>query len=123
MLHYIDGKPIGTPAELAWERASFCGCGAQQETMRYLLGLLDYIAEKRFDWAEMERRLPGGDGSYLPLYALDAMGLTEHGGNVGGSWLTDEGERLRRWLHATPEEAWFPDDIMEPEEMEALVTD
>mgnify|MGYP001593950623 FL=1 len=31
----------------------------------------------------------------MTLYFLDEKGLTEHGGAVGGGWLTDLGETVR----------------------------
>ena len=49
-------------------------------------------------WAKRTTELEAllGDGmlglSYL--YVLDSHGLTEHGGSIGGSWLTTEGEAV-----------------------------
>ena len=34
------------------------------------------------------------------MYVLDRNGLTEHGGSIGGCWLTDKGRRLLTVLDA-----------------------
>lgn len=55
-------------------------------------------------WAKHTARLDAilGDGmlglSYL--YTLDSHGLLEHGSSIGGSWLTDEGERVLALLQS-----------------------
>ena len=33
-------------------------------------------------------------------YVLDSYGFTEHGGGIGGCWLTEDGERLLTVLDA-----------------------
>lgn len=50
-----------------------------------------------WDWREWNQRfrdrIGGGDGTYYAvLYWLDGSGLIEHGGSVGGSWLTLKGK-------------------------------
>jgi DNA-binding PadR family transcriptional regulator len=80
----------------------FCGCGdpgAVYDLIRDLLGL---IAEKWADdghdhWREVSQKITdligGGTGTYYAvLYWLDGSGLIEHGGSVGGSWLTEKGK-------------------------------
>lgn len=40
---------------------------------------------------EFEKLLPNDGAQYLILGLLDEAGLIEHGGGIGGSWLTDKG--------------------------------
>jgi hypothetical protein len=43
---------------------------------------------------EFERLIPNYGLQYLVLYMLDHLDLTEHGGTVGGGWLTDKGKSV-----------------------------
>jgi hypothetical protein len=43
---------------------------------------------------------PRPEFDWLTAYLCDALGWTEHGGGVGGAWLTDEGERALSNLRA-----------------------
>lgn len=113
LIYGATGAPLGTPAELMWNKLNFCGCGDPVSAVKALLAVMDALAERqKSDWKNdrVEGTLPDGAWSLIPLYVLDAAGLTEHGGSVTGSWLTPEGEALRNWLHATPDDQWFPDE-------------
>lgn len=82
--------------------AGFCGCGRPED----VLGLLrDRLVEYRRSWAEDEcaPALDMTSAGWLLLYQLDAWGLTEHGGGVGGSWLTAAGKLLLESLLLTPD--------------------
>lgn len=74
----------------------FCGCGSPKDAAGALLHLLCLhpLYENR---GEMNAWLgDAGDGvEYLLLYMLDHLELTEHGGTVGGGWLTEKGEKVR----------------------------
>ncbi len=92
----------------------FCGCGKPAETLRYVLQGLALIDEKGpcgadpatwNAWYEghlaRQRALFGNDISAMFFaYWANAHNLTEHGGNVGASWLTADGERLLGLLRA-----------------------
>jgi hypothetical protein len=85
-----------TREQLRVELDFFCGCGDPEAAARALLAILDlhplYGHHKDF-W----EGLFGHDGGmgYLVLYFIDSLGLTEHGGSIGGAWLTAKGEALR----------------------------
>lgn len=73
-----------------------CGCGNPDlvwATIRDYLKEREDWANDRIEWKPLET---GKD--YLLAYLMDHFGLTEHGGSVGGAWLTVEGERTLRYL-------------------------
>lgn len=90
-----DGWELDTwPVTILTDAAGFCGC----------------IDEGAMLADAMAHYLRGGNGTYmgdilhyrhddlascLVAWIADACDFTEHGGNVGGSWLRPEGER---WL-------------------------
>lgn len=76
------------PEVLAIAPFKFCGCGQPEKVLAELIATLDWAA------SDLASR-PMYEGPLLPLYVLDQVGFTEHGGSVFGSWLTDEG---REWL-------------------------
>lgn len=94
-----------------YETLKWCACGNPDEALGFMRDVLATMKARSdenigpFDepyaesaWAKRTAELDAalGDGmlglSYL--YMLDSHGLTEHGGSVGGSWLTGEGERV-----------------------------
>ena len=76
---------------------TWCGCGQPEEAAAALLRLLRLhpLYEHR---EEFEAWIPDSGVEMLLLYQLDRDGLTEHGGNVGGAWLTAKGEAVREAL-------------------------
>lgn len=100
-----------------FDHLHFCGCGHPFSTLLFIRDVLK--AHAAISWAvrgENPCGLPGdrptydeardafnkllasekGDDDtrlyYMTLYTLDAAGFTEHGGSVGGGWLTSTGE-------------------------------
>lgn len=68
----------------------FCGCGRPEAAAKRLRDLL--ALHPLFDHrAEFEQLVPDAGLQELVLYTLDHFALTEHGGSIGGSWLTDTG--------------------------------
>jgi hypothetical protein len=70
-----------------------CGCGSPQETWKLiheLLSLAPFYEDGR--WKQVEGILGRAHGFVLGV--LTEADLLEHGGSVGGSWITDKG----RWL-------------------------
>jgi len=71
----------------------FCGCGRPEDAVERLRDLLAlhplYNNREKF-----EALVPDTGIEYLLLYMLDHMGLTSHGGTVGGGWLTDLGTQV-----------------------------
>jgi hypothetical protein len=77
----------------------FCGCGEPDEAAKALLRLLRL--HPLFDNREaFEAWLPDVGLQNLVLYSLDRKELTEHGGSVGGGWLTPLGEQVLSALAA-----------------------
>lgn len=97
---------------------NFCNCGGPEETMRYIGRVLDekmaifqggekqpMSTDER--WAEHKKLLPfDSDRAWLVHYFLDSQGLTEHGGGVGGAWLTGKGRRLLEAIKLAGDEEW-----------------
>jgi hypothetical protein len=90
--------------------SGFCGCGDPESAYEHLRDVLRAFKapfETRLDSVEklLKAEHPGMYWAYL--YWLDHAGLTEHGGSVRGSWLTDKGEYLLDLLekdaHIEPE--------------------
>lgn len=89
----------------------FCGCGMPEEALKWLRDCLSDVEHRsNVEWkqeppvyqgrihARMEP-LPRGV-EYLLWYWMDSLQLIEHGGSVGGSWLTERGTHLLRRLEA-----------------------
>lgn len=68
----------------------WCGCGNPELACAALLRLLKLhpLYDNR---AEFEEWIADDGVGYLLFYQLDHMELTEHGGSVGGAWLTPKG--------------------------------
>ena len=100
---------------------NFCGCGDPDSGYAALLETLKAHDEggERRKWAEArggsweEVQCKGNGYDYLILYFLDANGLMEHGGSVGGGWLTKKGKSVRIFL-----EEWGTDSDEWPEDKE-----
>ncbi len=74
-----------TPAELG-----LCGCGGPDEAYALVRDVLS-LAPFYDDWKAVEQ-LIGERACYFVLYQLDRCDLIEHGGGIGGSWLTEKGK-------------------------------
>jgi hypothetical protein len=62
-----------------------CGCGSPDRNTRYVYNVL-----KRIENCKTEDT----DTEYFALYVFDKLWLTEHGGSIGGSWLSEKGKQL-----------------------------
>jgi hypothetical protein len=94
---------------------NFCGCG-QPETMLTLLHAVLREFAKRHSgpdgeweqsWRNIETLLHGKETPglyYTYLNWMDGHELIEHGGGIGGSWLTDKGRAMLVVL-----DAWEPE--------------
>ena len=93
-----------------------CGCGCPEDTYEVIRRYLR-IRKDNFDdelsWEAVQRRYKLNlhidtaddvqDGLLqFMMYILDKNGFTEHGGSIGGCWLTKDGERLLTVL-----DAWY----------------
>jgi hypothetical protein len=69
----------------------FCPCGAPWKVATYIREYLTEISKDLNKRVNLKQ-----DAAYwMAGYLCDAHGLTEHGGSVGGAWLTDLG---KEWL-------------------------
>lgn len=108
----------------------FCGCytpDAILEEVKEALDLFDQDRKTMSDEA-WKARLAWVDDHLILTYLLDALGLTEHGYNISGQWLTPKGEKLLEALHAADERwddaggRWTADQMQEMlAEQEAFV--
>lgn len=87
----------------------FCGCGAPEENLRYVLGGLELMNEERPGWphdtmanfhtwyeghkARCLAHFGSERAEYFFYYWCDEKKFSEHGGSVPG-WLTDSGLQL-----------------------------
>jgi hypothetical protein len=109
MTEYVN-HPLST---FYYETLNWCGCGAPDEAMTFMRDVLaamnkrseENIASTGLDnrenspWAVNSKALKALVDSETMLglsylYMLDGYGLTEHGGYIGGSWLTDKGKHI-----------------------------
>jgi hypothetical protein len=98
-----------------FEDLKWCGCGNPGDALAFMRDVLEVMWQRSEEsraeahnkpyeqsaWKrgcdKLDEMLPGILGmSYL--YMLDAHDLTEHGGSVGGSWLTDKGKAVLAML-------------------------
>jgi hypothetical protein len=91
-----------------------CGCGQPErvaDMVRRYLEALNWAWEKgpagehahywKERWPKMEERAKLSEDSFLLCaYLADTQDLTEHGGSVFGSWLSDKGRAVLADLEA-----------------------
>lgn len=103
--------------EIYFEKLKFCGCGRPQDTMLFIKDFLNVIYDKfesKLNYDEYQNRLKEvfqfqnienhfTDTQYgifqFVAYYLDEIGIIEHGGGIGGAWLSDVGKQLRDLLN------------------------
>lgn len=71
----------------------FCGCG-QPEAAADILRIILALHPLHSNREAFELLIPNDGLQYLLLYTLSSFDLTEHGGSVGGGWLTDKGHSV-----------------------------
>ena len=85
-----------------FEILNFCGCGSPIGILdEVILPLLDDFDDGPYE--NFNRRAAVDDGISEPLiefflHYFDALGLTNHGSSVGGSWLEESGRMWREVL-------------------------
>lgn len=78
---------------------AFCGCGNPEEVYRLVRDVLD-LAPFHEHPGKVRELIGGSDATcYAVLYFIDRSGLIEHGGSVGGSWLTEKGTHYLKLMH------------------------
>lgn len=76
----------------------FCGCGNPEAAWQVIRNYLHEFSLMGDDWGKRTLEIETGE-QYIVAYLLDHLKLTEHGGSVGGSWLTDDGEEVLTFLN------------------------
>ncbi len=103
-----------------YNRLKFCGCGCPVDTLKFLKGFLNKYSKTQNDMWEADRKdrsmyhdlhqlgklssfgmnISSGDKNIqdgvidFVMYSLDNIGVLEHGGSIGGAWLTDYGKEV-----------------------------
>lgn len=100
----------------------FCGCGDPEGALEFLRDTLNLL-NKEFDerWEGMQKRFPDNPMSWTYLYMLDDKGLTEHGSNIRGCWLTDKGKAVLELLNKYTSEQISENDETIPDVLDAKV--
>lgn len=75
----------------------WCGCGLPEETYRTLLFMLEWCKDHQ-PLESLRERITDEGARYWLLYDLDRLGLTQHGGSVDGSWLSEKGRAVMEAL-------------------------
>lgn len=81
-----------------------CGCGNPESVgfmVRDILALCPLYESA--SQAKIKLILPNDGVFYLVLGVLDRVGLIEHGGGIGGSWITPKGEMILNSLRVEME--------------------
>lgn len=76
----------------------FCGCYMPTENLKLIRDGLNHLKTRsEYEYEEQIKRaveIFGNESSYaFFLYWVDKEELTEHGGSVWGSWLSEKGEQ------------------------------
>ncbi len=98
-----DGAHYKNPKQaMYYGQLKFCGCGDPVEAHKFAIEALSCFDRDKVGFApgtgidaieELVSRNPSA-AAYFIAYTLDKMNLTEHGGSVGGSWLTERGKQF-----------------------------
>lgn len=99
-----------------------CGCGNPEHAWQLIASLLNLAPF--YEHPDAVTELIGQHGAYhIVLSALTRADLIEHGGSIGGSWLTPKGKWCQRALagvtdwevfcRAIDEDAGFPDQCQD----------
>lgn len=86
------------------EAFGFCGCGCLTMSIKFIRDILNCYEDEK-DWSTPHLKLDKAKEACCNdnitdfiLHWLDTVELTEHGGSVYGSWLTEKGNALRNYL-------------------------
>lgn len=102
MLVGPDGCHYDTEAQAMYFNLGLCGCGNPEEVHKLLIDCLSQFVMPEGDWSKrggMEtieaivKARPEIAAEFVAHFLSQAH-LTEHGGSVGGSWLTDRGKQF-----------------------------
>ena len=80
--------------------AGFCGCGQPASAIHTIKRTLAAMKTHDNRITNLNKALPDEGSQHIVLYWLDHNGVIEHGGSVGGGWLTDLGEQMLSLLES-----------------------
>jgi hypothetical protein len=112
-------QPIDNIYDLYYKMFGFCGCGDPESQIVLLHDVLMAISDKwnvtisdtvkaKEKQDKIRALLPGALGDHY-LYWLTHLDILEHGGSIGGSWLTKKGEEILLLLKTAPHGNLDPD--------------
>ncbi|MGM7720586.1 hypothetical protein [uncultured Metabacillus sp.] len=103
-----------------YEKLKFCGCGNPGDTLKLIKELLNAINDKYvnevpyevhqnrihslFEFEDKSKPklkftdIQNGIIQFV-MYQLDLIEVLEHGGSIGGSWLTSYGKQIMEYLN------------------------
>lgn len=102
-----------------YEKLNFCGCGSPWDVLYTIKKTLNIISKKKeFDYEDYWNKLRNSlnmmvdknnfsvnEGVFqIILNILNNSDVLEHGGGIGGSWLTDYGRELLEHLNSLSDE-------------------
>ncbi len=96
--HYENEKQV-----FHFSVLGMCGCGDPEGAYNFLLNVLklaDRRAKQADGWVDLEAEVAAAlrndpdMAAHVLLHFLTERDVIEHGGSVGGSWLTDLGTQL-----------------------------
>lgn len=92
----------------------FCACNIPNAGARLVLSVLR-LCPLSGHRPEFERLIPDAGAQHIILSLLNHVDLLEHGGGIGGSWLTDKGRRVLASLEELAKtdqdlDSLFPDE-------------
>jgi hypothetical protein len=95
------------------EGLDFCGCGNPEDVWRLIHSILALTPLHEDGHRQQVRELVGTDAAFhVVLYVMTSGDLLEHGGSVGGSWITPKGE-WARWAIGLVADEWGWDTVDE----------
>ncbi len=91
---YIDQDGVSSNSPFEWLFTGIlggCGCGGADELGERAYKILDLFATPHMErtWS-----VYNNDVDEVLAHWLDSKGLTEHGGSISGSWLTEKGTQI-----------------------------
>ncbi len=90
----MDKREAAIVIEAVSHHLGWCGCGIPAAAADWLRRALE--AHPAWEKQALQGAVWGEDQgrAYVLRYMLDHAALTEHGGSVGGAWLTERGKRV-----------------------------
>jgi len=100
---------------LFYDHISGCGCNMPEAAYKLVLDILELAPfYKDENWRKVQT-LIGTDGAFqIVIGLLSKANLLEHGGSMGGSWITPKGEYVRELMRRHPFYTTGSDDGINP---------